>query len=430
MNPDKRFFFQTFGCKVNQYESSWLSGRFCERGYIQADSVVSADVVVVHTCTVTSKSDSQCRQGVRKIIRENPQAEVLVTGCYARLRPKEFEALGGTVFRQNDFSDLLGYLDSAQTAPVELSPQQPLLSGPMARSRAFIKVQDGCNCRCSYCIVPQARGNSRSQSPQAIIEEIGGLEAAGYREVVLTGVHLGAYGKDLDSQTTLAELLGTLLGRFESLRFRLSSIEPDDIDEALLDILDSHRLCPHLHLPLQSASRRILKLMDRAYTPARYAALVEKIQAKNSNTAIGTDIMVGFPTETDDDFQQTKSFVDSVPFAYLHVFVYSARPDTPAASLDGQIGPNIKKERGRIIREISKQKRREFIEKNLGSIRLTVVLDKLSPDGSGQTGLTDNYIRVFFQEEEKLAEYTGKILPANLIQLNRDATGATAKILW
>lgn len=429
MNPNRRFFFQTFGCKVNQYESSWLAERFSERGYIQADSVASADVVLVHTCSVTSKSDSQCRQGIRKIIRENPRAEVLVTGCYARLRPYELEALGGTVFSQNDFGDLLGHLGPVLPGCVD-SPKRPQISGPMARSRAFVKIQDGCNCRCSYCIVPQARGSSRSQSPQAIIGEIGGLEAAGYREVVLTGVHLGAYGRDLDSYTSLAGLLGTLLDKYESLRFRLSSIEPDDVDEALLDLLASDRLCPHLHLPLQSASRRILKLMDRSYTPARYSELMSMVLAKNSNTAMGTDIMVGFPTETDDDFRKTLSFVDSSPFAYLHVFVYSVRPGTPAASLDGQIEAKIKKERGKLIREISKQKRREFFERNLGSTRPTVVLDKLSPDGCGQTGLTDNYIPVFFQEGEKLVGHSGEILPATLIRLNHDATGVTGKILW
>ena len=300
---------------------------------MQTDSATVADVVVVHTCTVTSKSDSQCRQAIRKLVRENPEARVLITGCYARLRPDDLTAIGGIVFIQNDFSDILQYLDSIKTSPVGPTPERSIEF--LGRSRAFVKIQDGCDSNCSYCIVPKARGKSRSQSPEAIIEDIGRFEDAGYREIVLTGVHIGTYGKDLVPETSLAGLLNILLGKFDGLRFRLSSIEPGEIDETLLDLLGSGRICPHLHLPLQSASPRILKLMKRPYSPREYKRLVEKILTMSPYTAIGTDVMVGFPSETDADFQQTKTFVDSLPLAYFHVFVYSIRPDTPAATLKG-----------------------------------------------------------------------------------------------
>ena len=430
MNGYVRFFSQTFGCKVNQYESAWLSERFRERGYVQADSATVADVVVVHTCTVTSKSDSQCRQAVRKLVRENPEARVLVTGCYARLRPDDLTAIGGTVFKQNDFSDILQYLDSIKTGPVDVQPTPGRSMEFPARSRAFVKIQDGCDSHCSYCIVPKARGKSRSQSPQAIIEDIAKFEAAGYREIVLTGVHIGTYGKDLVPETCLAGLLNILLGKFEGLRFRLSSIEPGEIDETLLDLLGSGRICPHLHLPLQSASARILKLMKRPYGPEEYKQLVEKILAKSPYTAIGTDVMVGFPSETDVDFQQTKTFVESLPFAYFHVFVYSIRPDTPAAALKGQLHSSVKKERGKIIREISERKRHEFIEKNMGTIRPTVVLDKPTPDGDGHMGLTDNYLRVCLQEGDRLTKYSGKVLPARLTEFHHSTASIKSRILW
>jgi len=425
-----QFFLHTFGCKVNQYESAWLAERLRERGYIQVDSAEIADVVLIHTCTVTSKSDAQCRQTIRKIARQNPGAQLLVTGCYARLRPEELTAIGGTVFKQNDFTDILSYLDSIQTDPVNPAPEKHLRPKSMARSRAFVKIQDGCNNCCSYCIVPQARGKSRSRSPESIIGEIEKIEAEGYREVVLTGVHLGVYGEDFPSKTTMVELVTLLLEAFPRLRFRLSSIEPGEVDEALLELLTSERLCSHLHLPLQSGSSRILKLMNRPYTPQQYELLVKKVLTTNPDIAIGTDIMVGFPSETTADFQLTQSLVNSLPLAYLHVFAYSTRPNTPAASFKEHLNPLIKKERGKIIREISKRKRQEFIEINLNSVRPTVVLSRPASNGISHTGLTDNYIQVFFQTKESLAEFSGEILPTRLIQLHHDPAGALGTILW
>lgn len=425
-----QFFFHTFGCKVNQYESAWLAERFRERGYTQVDSAETADVVLIHTCTVTSKSDAQCRQAIRKIARQNPKAHLLITGCYARLRPEELAAIRGIVFKRNDFTDILSYLDTIQTNTVSPAPEKHLPSKSTIRSRAFVKIQDGCNSRCSYCIVPQARGKSRSRPLESIIEEIEKIEAAGYREVVLTGIHLGAYGGDFPSKTTPAELFKLLLEAFPRLRFRLSSIEPGEVNETLLELFSSERLCPHLHLPLQSASSRILRLMNRPYTPQEYELLVKKILTANPDIAIGTDIMVGFPSETTTDFQLTKSFVDSLPLAYLHVFTYSPRPHTPAATFKGSVMSHIKKERGKIIRDISKRKRQEFIEKNLNSVRPTVVLSKTTSDGISHTGLTDNYIKVSFQTEENLAEFSGKILPTRLSQLHHDFVSALGTILW
>lgn len=423
-------FLHTFGCKVNQYESSWLMERFRERGYIQVNSAEVADVVLIHTCSVTSKSDAQCRQAIRKFARQNPKAHILITGCYARLRPEDLTALGGMVFTQNDFSDILNYLDSIQTETISSVPEKHSPLKPTVRSRAFVKIQDGCNSCCSYCIVPQARGKSRSRPSESIIEEIEEIDDIGYREVVLSGVHLGAYGEDLPEKTTPAKLVKRLLDTFPRLRFRLSSIEPGDVDEALLELFNSKRLCPHLHLPLQSASSRILKLMNRPYTPQEYKHLVKKILTTNPDIAIGTDIMVGFPSETTADFQLTESFVNSLPLAYLHVFVYSPRPHTPAAAFRGHLKPVVKKERGKIIRDISRRKRQNFIEKNLNSIRPTIVLSKATSDGIRHTGLTDNYIQVFFQTKENLAEFSGEVLSTRLTQLNEDSAGAWGTILW
>lgn len=429
MSRCKRVFFQTLGCKVNQYESAWLAERFQELGYLPTDSGTDADVVVVHTCTVTSKSNYQCRQAIRKTIRQNPKADVLVTGCYARLNPEELMAIEGvkTVFTQNDFHDILKYLQNispSQNGASDTLKKSPPLSSFLAHSRAFVKIQDGCNSRCAYCIVPQVRGKSRSRKPEAVIEEIGMIESSGYREVVLTGIHLGAYGEDISPKLSLASLLLTLLNKFNRLRFRLSSIEPHDMNEPLLDLLDSERLCPHFHLPLQSASPRILKQMNRPYIPQEYADLVKRILTKKTSAAIGTDIMVGFPTETEVDFQQTKTFIESLDFAYLHVFAYSPRPGTPAAAMNGQLPPPVKKERSKILREISKQKRQDFIKNNLNTIRPTIVLDKSSSDGNYRMGLTDNYIQIFFPNSNGEKKYLGEIVPTCLIQLHHDGAGA------
>ncbi len=360
-----------------------------------------ADVYIINTCSVTAKSDYQCRQVIRSAAKRTSGAKVVVTGCYAETRPEELRNIPGVelVISNRDKSTIpqriMEEAGAAQigTFAVE-SKAVPTVHG---RTRGFLKIQDGCDNRCSYCIVPLARGNSRSVSPDSVLQEFERLVAAGYPEIVLTGIHIGTYGADLGNSTDITFLLKTLLARLGTTRIRLSSIEPNEITPEMIDSL-GNGLCRHLHIPLQSGDDTILASMRRRYTSGFYQELLEDIAARVPGVALGADVMVGFPGEGDKQFQKTMDLIEHSPLTHLHVFSYSPRPGTPAADMPHQVPETIKKERSEALRSLGRKKNIDFRTRNIGKELTVVVEDKREINSGSLTGLTDNYIRVVISE--------------------------------
>ena len=358
---------------------------------------------MLNTCTVTSAADDDVRQTIRRVHRENPEARILVTGCYAQRAPHELAAMPGVEWvvgnsHKTGIAELVTLGDSA--APYhgnihvgDIFAQHDFLSAPVEdaagdRTRPNLKIQDGCNNRCSFCIIPFVRGRSRSAPVDRVVEQVRGL-ARRYREIVLSGINLGRWGREPGSTMRLADLLRLLLAETEVERLRLSSIEPMDWSEDLLGLVSaSVRIAKHVHAPLQSGSDRILRRMHRKYRPRHYAERVEKARALMPDAAIGADVMVGFPGETDADFEESRRFIESLPFTYLHVFTYSERPGTPAATEPLAVPMPVRKERNRVLRDLAAAKNRAFRERMVGKTLSAVTLQEPF------TGLTDNYLKV------------------------------------
>lgn len=402
--------FHTLGCKVNRYDTEAMAGQFARAGWEIVDCREDADVYVVNTCTVTARSEAQSRQAVRQFRRQHPGAVVVLCGCYPQVKGREALAATGAdvVLGTRGRGEIVSLVERAlrgEKPVVDLPPvadrgerrTEEYEEVPVAgqgRTRAILKVQEGCDMRCTYCIVPAARGAARSRSPRAALEEARRLVAAGFREIVLTGIQLGAYGRDLDIAGGLAWLAGEIAAIPGLWRLRLSSIEPADLTDALLDVIASRRaLCPHLHLPLQSASDRVLAAMGRPYSAAEYLRLVERAREKVPGMALSTDVMVGFPGETEQDFSATVSLVERVAFMRLHVFPYSPRPGTAAARLPGQVPGPVKEERARILRETGARLAASFAGRFAGQV--VEVLAEGERDGQ-VSGLTREYVRVRF----------------------------------
>lgn len=406
---DRSFFVANFGCRASQSEGAAVEQELLNGAAKPADSAFSADVVVVNTCTVTEEADREARQLIRRIASRNPTARILVTGCYAQRAPDELAALRGvTHVVGNSHKPILGQLtlsvldtDFQVTNPngraeifcsdifleSELKPESHLGSG--GRTRAIVKVQDGCNANCSFCIIPSVRGRSRSLSPGAVVEEIVTLVDRGYKEVVLSGIHLGTYGRDLDSKTSLHRLIVAILDAVPRLeRLRLSSIEPLEVTAELIDLVASEpRLARHFHIPLQSGSSNVLRAMRRPYQPAYYQDLLNRIRDRIPDAAIGADVMVGFPGETDKEFSRTFHLVEDAPLTYLHVFPYSARPGTPAAELQEQVPAHVANFRAKALRQLIARKHAAFVTSMMGRVLDVLVLQP------GE-GLTANFLRV------------------------------------
>jgi threonylcarbamoyladenosine tRNA methylthiotransferase MtaB len=419
----------TFGCRVNQADSLGF-----EEGLLASGAVSSApetaDLVVVNTCSVTATSDQGARQTIRRIARDNPSAKIVVTGCYATRRPEEIAALPNVaqVVCNDDKPRMMSFVRSVGLQPddrsVRLQPDDALHPaevrlkadttyagdgpcgatiepGVAGRTAFTLRVQTGCAEPCSYCIIPSTRGRPRSVPIADLLVEIDRIVAAGFKEIALTGVHLGSYGRDLDPRASLIELLQALDTRDGSVRraplsgvpshvlFRISSLEPMDCTPEIVDLVAmSDRFAPHFHLPLQHASDRVLARMRRPYTIEYYASLVDDIRARIPTASIGSDVIVGFPGETDGDFDQLVSYLESSPLTHVHVFPYSDRPGTPASAMKDKVPGAVIRERGRRVRDIGARLTRRFHDSQVGTIHRALTLD------DGSMAVTGNYLKL------------------------------------
>ena len=393
----RTFFVQNFGCRATQADGAALEALLSAKGLDATPLRAEADLVVLNTCTVTAEADSDVRQTVRRVHRENDVARILVTGCYAQRAPEELAAMPGVEWvvgnsHKTQIADLVSSLDyHGQIHVGDIFAQHDFLSAPVNdaagdRTRPNLKIQDGCNNRCSFCIIPYVRGRSRSAPTEQVVEQVRVLGSR-YREIVLSGINLGRWGRE--HKHRLADLVRTLLRETEVERLRLSSVEPMDFSDDLLALMaSSPRIAQHVHAPLQSGSDRVLRRMHRKYRPRHYADRILKARRLMPDAAIGADVMVGFPGETDEEFEQSRQFIESLPFTYLHVFTYSARPGTPAADAPDQVPIPVRKERNRILRQLAAAKNLEFRRAMLGKKLSVVTLD---PPGSG---LSSNYLTV------------------------------------
>jgi len=394
-----RFFVQNFGCRATQADGAALEAQLAAGGLESAGARQEADFVILNTCTVTASADDDVRQTVRRVHRENPASRILVTGCYAQRAPEELAAMDGVewVVGNSHKTEIAGLLAGepyhSQILVGDIFAAHDFLTAPIMdaagdRTRPNLKIQDGCNNRCSFCIIPFVRGRSRSSSADRVVEQVRHL-ARRYREVVLSGINLGRWGREPGSTMRLADLLRRLLAETEIERVRLSSVEPMDFSDDLLGLMAaSPRIAKHVHAPLQSGSDRVLRRMHRKYRPRHYADRVQKARRLMPDAAIGADVMVGFPGETDAEFEETRAFIERLPFTYLHVFTYSERPGTPAAEMPDQLPMPVRKARNRILRELAAAKNLAFRREMVGKTLSAVTLDEPC------AALSDNYLKV------------------------------------
>jgi threonylcarbamoyladenosine tRNA methylthiotransferase MtaB len=422
----------TLGCRLNQVESQEIGALLEGRGFRVVEPGARAQVYVINTCTVTGRADFSDRQLIRRIAREHPEAYLVVTGCYAQTDPEAAAAIAGVdlvVGNQEKYRlpDLLGSLAKRPRPEVAVADIRDARAVPISpfvrvagRSRAFVKVQDGCQHRCAFCIVPAARGRSRSQEPKVVVDQVRALAAAGYLDITLTGVDIGHYGWDLYPRTTLAGLLREL-AQVDGLRWlRLSSVLPSYFTAELIDAVTTLPvMAPHLHLPLQSGSDRVLRLMRRPYHTGMYRALVERLAAAIPGLGLGADVIVGHPGETEEDFEATMSFADSLPFSSLHVFAYSDRKGTEAAGRPGHVAAAVIRERSRRLRRLGDEKSLAFRRGLVGRRRETVVLDARDRRTGLLAGLTDNYVEVLFDGPDTLGR---RVVPLTITEARADRT--------
>ena len=404
----KKIGVTTLGCKVNQFESAAFLSELAQREVELVPFSHPADIYIINTCAVTARAGAQSRQLIRRALRANPEARLIVTGCYAQIAAQEILDIAdspicivgnGCKHRLVDVAladrhcDLEMHLGNI-AGQKEICPL--IATGFGERTRAYLKVQDGCNSFCSYCIVPYARGRSRSLGPDKVVAQAEIFAGQGYKEQVLTGIHLGHYGQDLTPQTNLRALLAQLLARNLPVRYRLSSLEPTEINGELLDLMaQSPAIMPYLHIPLQSGDDQILKKMNRRYSAATFAKVVAQSVAHLPDAAIGVDVLVGFPGEDEGAFRNTYRLLESLPVSYLHVFPYSKRPGTPAATMDDQVPKPDKEERVALLRDLDHKKRTAFYRSHLGSTRQILV--ERRKKGCLLRGYTGNYIPVSFE---------------------------------
>lgn len=423
----------TLGCKVNQYDTQAMQEVMLRNGYTVVGENDPADVCIINTCTVTNVADQKARQVIRRAVRKNPEAEVLVTGCYAESDREAIEAIPGVslVFGNREKADLQKYLDVVHESWKE-KDRSPLLqieaihhdavrehanfsmsvSEAGKHTRALIKVQDGCSAFCSYCIIPHVRGRMTSRSLPDIVQEAEQIAANGYKEIVITGVHLGAYGLDTDRQTTIADILEHIHPTEGIERIRFSSIEAMNFPPDLVDRMATLPKCmPHFHLPLQSGSDKILRQMRRRYTRAEFSRLVEKLHTSFPDVGITTDVMVGFPGETDTDFEDSLQFVEEIGFNQLHVFRYSPRRGTPAADYADHVPPHVSAERSKVMIALGKQLGEKFRQRLIGKTMNVLIEDSHEGRNGHLAGFTENYLRVLIEVPDSAVN---QILPVRL----------------
>jgi threonylcarbamoyladenosine tRNA methylthiotransferase MtaB len=388
-----KFSIVTFGCRVNQADSLHLEEDLRRRGGEPAPSAV-ADLVIVNTCSVTASADQGARQTIRRIARENPGAQIVATGCYATRAPEELSALPNVVrlVRNDDKLDLdeiLGVSTAARFGSGD-GPCGALEPGMAGRTAFTLRVQTGCDERCSYCIIPTTRGRGRSVAVAEVVAEATRVADSGFKEIALTGVHLGSYGRDLEQPSSLFDLLCALGGTDADVTFRISSLEPMDCTPEIVDLVarSGGRFAPHFHLPLQHASDRMLTVMRRPYTRALYEALVEGIIERLPHASIGSDMIVGFPGETDDDFVESLHYLTRAPLSHVHVFPYSDRPGTEASALSGKVDGRIVRQRGAALREAGARLTKRFRASQVNTVRPGLTLE------DGTLVVTDNYLKL------------------------------------
>ena len=445
------FFVQNFGCRATQADGAALECDLLGRGLSRASSASHAEVVVLNTCTVTAEADKDVRAAIRRVNRENPGCRILVTGCYAQRAPQELEGLPGIAWvvgnsHKHHIGEILDHdchPEAAAEGPRHCHPDrnatEPAAAGDGVRvggpifpaeslastyvsdifahtelmaapvfdglgydkTRPNLKIQDGCDNRCSFCIIPFVRGQSRSLRRDDVLREMDALVTTGFREVVISGINLGRWGRDLEPAQRFEDLVRSILEHTGVERLRLSSIEPMDWTDELIELAAaSPRIARHAHVPLQTGSDRVLRRMHRRYRPWHYQDRIRKIRAAMPWAAIGADVMVGFPGETQAEFEENRRFIASLPFTYLHVFTYSARPGTPAADMPGQLPVEIKRERNRILRELAAERKRQFMRSLVGQTVSTITLSAVE-QGCTES-LTDNYQKLWLQGEHRL----------------------------
>ncbi len=431
---ESQYFVKNFGCRATQADGAAIEQYLTSKGLNRAPNEATAAVVVFNSCTVTAAADADLRASVRQVHRENPAAKILVTGCYAQRAPEEIAALPGVTWVvDNAQKHKVGEVAASaftHSAPADSSfvrlsavgnalytgdifAHTELLAAPIfevsqdsnARTRPNLKVQDGCDNRCSFCVIPFVRGQSRSLALDSVIAEMNQLVDAGYKEVVISGINLGRWGRDFATQQRFEDLIHAILDRTSLERLRISSVEPMDwTPELIVLVAGSPRICKHAHVPLQSGSDRVLRMMHRKYRPWHYAERINAIRAAMPDAAIGADVMVGFPGETDELFEENRAFIASLPFTYLHIFTYSSRPGTAAATMPDHVPVNIARDRNKILRDLIAEKnatfRASFVGRELEAITL-------HPNSDGTTeALTNNF--------QKL-RVNGKHLPNQLV---------------
>ncbi|MGE5365436.1 MAG: tRNA (N(6)-L-threonylcarbamoyladenosine(37)-C(2))-methylthiotransferase MtaB [Bacteroidota bacterium] len=410
--------FYTLGCKLNFSETSTIGKQFLSKGYKIVEFNDPADVYVINTCSVTEGAEKECRQIVRRALRKNPLAFIAVTGCYAQLRSEEVASIDGVdvVLGNNEKMDLFRYTSDFrknELSCIYVSPSDQLnVLNPAAstdadsRTRAFLKIQDGCDYKCTYCTIPLARGNSRSFDEESIYSDFSRLVQQGYKEIVLTGVNIGDYGKRIGS--SFYKLLLRLTSLPGDYRIRISSIEPNLLTDDILELTrESEHMCSHFHVPLQSGSNKILKLMKRRYLREVYEELCCKIKSTIPDAGIGVDVIVGFPGETQDDFEDTYNFIASLPVSYLHVFTYSERPDTPAINMPGSVDVVERKNRNNRLRHLSEKKRAEFYSAMVNK-DLEILFENQNHDGM-MKGFASNYVRVELPYDQSLVNSISRV---------------------
>ena len=425
------FYVENFGCRATQADGAAITRQFEERGLARADAPARSEIVVLNTCTVTASADQDARAAIRRIRRENPECHIVVTGCYAQRAPEEVASLPGVsrvignshkhqlaeiVVGSRSSNQVLSTAGHATFVPLsslgresqdqifvsDIFAHTELLAVPVFdaagpgmndRTRPNLKVQDGCDNRCSFCVIPYVRGHSRSLPLNRILEEVNSLVHSGYREVVISGINLGRWGRDFDRPLRFEDVVQEIRDQTVLEKLRISSVEPMDWSDELIGMMaSSPRIAKHAHVPMQSGSDRVLRAMHRKYRPWHYREKIEKIRAAMPTAAIGADVMVGFPGESETDFEQTRRLIEELPFTYLHVFTYSSRPGTPSAAMRDQVPVQIARERNRILRDLAAEKKVAFMRAFVGSTVEAITLNVF--DGEATEALTDNYLKL------------------------------------
>lgn len=425
----KKVAFYTLGCKVNQYETEALTGIFEKENYAVVDFEEKADVYVINTCTVTNLSDKKSRQMIRRAKKNNEDSVVVVVGCYAQTAPEEVSKIPGVnlIIGTKERGRILEYINEIEAGQEQINAvndimgtryfEQLHVDSYKERTRAFLKIQEGCSQYCSYCIIPYARGPIRSRQPEEVLEEVGRLAEAGFKEVVLTGIHVASYGKDIKN-TSLIDIIRRVHEINGIERIRLGSIEPTTITEEFVAAArELKKLCPHYHISLQSGCNATLKRMNRRYSAEEYKKVVERLREHLGDVAITTDVMVGFPGETDTEFEETLRFLKEIQLYQMHIFKYSPRKGTPAATFPNQVAPEKKDERSEQLIALSAKNTLEFNRQHVGKI-IPVLFEQEVKDKPGFVeGLTSNYIRVLAEGSPDLL---GKILDVQIEKAEED----------